>query len=142
VGVKTVLAIVVAALGAASCATRAPEPTRLADCASDERSAEVAQLFFGRNIGDKPGVSEAAWEAFLDKEVVSRFPEGLSVIDTAGVWRGRDGVAVHELGKSVVIVLSGRADDQTRIAAVTDAYKAQFSQESVLTARSHACVAS
>jgi hypothetical protein len=142
VGVKSILALCAAALCVASCATRAPQPEQVAQCDAGDRPAEVAQLFFGRNIGHQPGVSEAAWEAFLDKEIVSRFPEGLSVIDTAGVWRGKDGIAVHELGKSVVIVLSGRADDQTRIQAVTDAYKAQFSQESVLTSRTQACVAS
>jgi formylmethanofuran dehydrogenase subunit E len=141
--VKSLIVIGVALLGGAlaACATP-PKATVASGCGPGERPAEVAQLFFGRNIGDKPGVSEADWDAFLDRELVSRFPEGLSVIDTAGVWRGKDGVAVHELGKAVVIVLSGAPGENDRITAVTEAYKARFSQDSVLTSRSRSCVAS
>ena len=102
----------------------------------------MVRLFFGRNVGQAPAVSETEWERFVDRELVPRFPDGLSVIDTAGVWRGRDGAAVHELGKAVVIVLSGDQQDAGRIGEVTSAYKAKFSQESILTARSRACVAS
>jgi len=110
-------------------------------CAPGERSAQIAKLFFGRNIGPAPGVSEADWNAFVEREIVPRFPEGLSVIDTAGVWRGADGATVHELGKAVVLVLSGRPDEAQRLGAVTAAYKTRFSQESVLTAKTRACVA-
>jgi hypothetical protein len=109
-------------------------------CGLGEHSAQAFQLFFGRNIGKSPGVSEADFETFLETEISPRFPEGLSVIDTAGVWRGPDGVAVHELGKAVVIVLPGKADDAERVSAVTAAYKARFSQDSVLTARNQTCV--
>lgn len=129
------MAAVAAALG--GCAS----PRPLLPCKAGESSAEVSQLFFGRNVGKAPGVSEADWEAFLEKEIVSRFPEGLSVIDTAGVWRDSHGGAVHELGKAVVIVLPPKPDPSARIAEVTAAYKARFSQESVLVARSRACVA-
>lgn len=110
-------------------------------CADGEKVAEVAQLFFGRNIGDAAGVSEADWESFLEGEIMPRFPEGLSVIDAAGVWRGKDGSAVHELSKQVVLVLSGRPDEKDRLAAVTSAYTKRFHQEAVMTLRSRACVA-
>ena len=98
-------------------------------------------MFFGRNVGVAPGVSEADWENFVDSELVPRFPDGLSVIDTAGVWRGKEGVAIHELGKAVVIVLAGKSDGLQHVSAVASAYKATFEQEAVLTARSRACVA-
>ena len=45
------------------------------------------ELLFGRNIGGKLGVSEAQRRAFLAREVSPRFPDGLTVFDTAGQWR-------------------------------------------------------
>jgi hypothetical protein len=128
----------------AGCAT--PKPPKMAaavdsGCGVGEHSAQAVQLFFGRNIGKSPGVSEADFDAFLEREISPRFPEGLSVIDTAGVWRGPDGIAVHELGKAVVIVLSGKSDDTERLSAVTAAYKARFAQDSVMTAQNQTCVA-
>ena len=133
--------LVVLGLALAGCATTAVPAAPRHACLEGEKSAQVVQLFFGRNVGQTPGVSEKDWETFLDKEIVPRFPDGLSVIDTAGVWKGKDGSAVHELGKAVVIVLSGRPEDQARLGEVTSAYKARFSQESVLTSRSRSCVA-
>jgi hypothetical protein len=46
-------------------------------------------LYFGLGPIDAPdkGVSEAAWRAFLDKEVTPRFPSGLSVLDVYGQWQ-------------------------------------------------------
>lgn len=134
---KSLIAIACVAAGLSGCATPV-----LTSCASGERSAEIVRLFFGRNVGHTPAVSEREWERFVDRELVPRFPEGLSVIDTAGVGRSDDGAAVHELGKAVVIVLSGKDEEAGRIVEVTSAYKAKFSQESILTARSRACVAS
>lgn len=140
--VKSALTIGLAAFGLtlAGCASL-PAPGAQT-CAAGEKPAEVAQLFFGRNIGKTAGVSEADWENFLDTEIMPRFPEGLSVIDAAGVWRGKDGSAVHELSKQVVLVLSGRPDEKERLMAVTAAYTKRFSQEAVMTLRSRACVAS
>ena len=48
---------------------------------------QVAELMFGRKIGDRIGVSEAQWARFLDREITPRFPDGLTVIDTRGQWR-------------------------------------------------------
>lgn len=141
---KRVFALGLAAASLVGCATTppaAPPAPPVLACAQGEKPAEVAQLFFGRNVGATPGVSERDWDAFLEKEVVTRFPDGLSVIDTAGVWRGKDGLAVHELGKAVVVVLPGHSDDADRLTAVTQAYKARFAQESVLTSRVRSCVA-
>lgn len=136
------LGLALACLTLTACATAPSVPAVHAQgCTAGERPAQVVQLFFGRNVGAAPGVSEKDWESFLDQEIVPRFPDGLSVIDTAGVWRGKDGSAVHELGKAVVIVLTGRPEEQSGISAVTRAYKTRFSQDSVLTARSRSCVA-
>lgn len=50
-----------------------------------------SELYFG--VGEETGpadrpqaepISEAAWRAFLDKEVTARFPDGLTVFDAYG----------------------------------------------------------
>jgi hypothetical protein len=135
-----VLRLLCLTAGLAGCASTPPAPMALG-CRSGEHSARVVQLFFDRNIGTAPGVSEADFDAFLEREISPRFPQGASVIDTAGVRRGPGGAAVHELGKAVVIVLRGQGDDSERVKAVRAAYKTRFSQDSVLTARNRACVA-
>src|SRR2546421_6444833 len=66
------------------------------------KSQQVAELIFGRKIGDRIGVSEAQWARFLDREITPRFPDGLTVIDTRRQWRDtlRKNI-VREAGKVV-----------------------------------------
>jgi hypothetical protein len=110
-------------------------------CHGAQDGAAVAELFFGRNIGGRLGVSEAAWRQFLAAEVTPRFPDGLTVIDAAGQWRDRvRGTIVREPSKIVIIVMSDRARDEARIAAVIDAYKRRFRQQSVGLVVQAACV--
>ena len=42
---------------------------------------------FGRNIGNRIGVSEGDFGRFVDGEIMSRFPNGLTVFNAAGQWR-------------------------------------------------------
>ena len=99
----------------------------------------VAELYLGRNIGPRLGVSEAAFRSFLDSEVTPRFPAGFTVLDGRGQWR--DGAAiVREPTKVLVVALSDEARERPALAAVADAYKARFRQESVLTVVRPACV--
>jgi hypothetical protein len=95
---------------------------------------------FGRNIGDRLGVSDADFARFLDEELTPRFPDGLTVLDAAGQWRGASGL-VREPSKLVMIVLPGHADDRARLRAAADAYKARFHQEAVLVLTQPACAA-
>src|SRR5258707_5200832 len=60
---------------------------QLVDCLGGQRPAQVAELMFGRNIGRRLGVNEAEWSRFVDNEIVSRFPKGLTVVNAAGEWR-------------------------------------------------------
>ena len=58
----------------AGCATTPPA------CPVGQEPMRTAQLFFGQNIGAKPGVSEADFRKFLDEELTPRFPNGLTVL--------------------------------------------------------------
>ena len=102
----------------------------------------LAELTFGRDIGRHVGVSEAAWQRFLAREVTPRFPDGLTVMSAVGQWRDRsNGRIVREPSKLVMIVLPGKADDQARLDAVVAAYKQQFRQQSVGVIVQPACTA-
>ena len=109
-------------------------------CAAGLKSATTAELVFGRNIGATLGVSDGDWKAFVDTEVTPRFPEGLTVFDAVGQWRGVDGAVVAEPSKSLMLVLTGAPGEQAKLDAIRSAYKARFRQEAVLLIERPACV--
>ena len=111
-------------------------------CHGAQKSAAVADLLFGRNIGGRLGVSESAWRQFLAAEVSPRFPAGLTVVDAAGQWRDTDtNRVVREPSKVVTIVLNDRVRDEAQIDAIAEAYKRRFRQQAVGIVIRPACVA-
>jgi hypothetical protein len=135
------LGALIAAVGLAgltACATKPPEP--VPTCPAGQEAHRTAQLFFGRNIGDKPGVSEADFRRFMDEDVTPKFPDGLTVMDGGGQWRGEENKLIREAAKVVMIVLPKGRDVSGRIDAVRNAYKTRFHQESVLLITQAACV--
>lgn len=113
-----------------------------ADCHAGQKPRQVAQLLFGRNIGNRLGVSEAQWGRFVDHEISPRFPDGLTVLDAKGEWRDTARhTIVHEPSKLVEIVLPGKDDDAVELDAIAQAYKSRFRQQSVGIVVRGACVA-
>jgi hypothetical protein len=122
---------------AAGAAAQTPVPV----CQGTQQRRDVAELLFGRDIGDRLGVSEPAWRRFVAREITPRFPDGLTVTDALGQWRDPDGGRiVREPSKRVEIVLPGNADDAARLGAIVSAYKRQFHQRSVGLILQSACV--
>jgi uncharacterized protein DUF3574 len=118
-----------------------PAHAQTVDCRAGLKPQQVAELLFGRNIGGRLGVTEAQWARFVDREITPRFPEGLTVIEARGQWRDpARRTIVHEPSKRVEIVLPGRTDDQDRLAAIAQAYKSRFHQQSVAIVVRPACV--
>ena len=110
-------------------------------CGPNGQPEMVAELVFGRNIGDSLGVSEADWNRFLDEEVTPRFPDGLTVISASGQWRDTErGNVVQEPSKVLVLVLGDEARDKPRVAEIATAYKQRFNQQGILTMLRPACV--
>jgi hypothetical protein len=118
----------------------------LAGCAGFDpacrgETRRVAELFFGRNIEGRVGVSEADFSRFVTREITPRFPDGLTVIDARGQWRDRvRNTTVREPSKIVMIVLPHGAGDDGRLQEIIDAYKARFRQQSVALVVRPACV--
>ncbi|HEX5507953.1 MAG TPA: DUF3574 domain-containing protein [Pseudolabrys sp.] len=89
------------------------------------------EMFFGREIDGRLGVSGKKWQRFVAREIAPRF-SGLTVLDGRGWWRGPKGRAVNnESSKVVIIVMPDSETARERIDAVARAYKARFKQQSV-----------
>jgi Protein of unknown function (DUF3574) len=111
------------------------------ECRAGLKPQEVAQLLFGRKIGDRLGVSEAQWGRFVDREISPRFPDGLTVLDAKGEWRDTvRNTIVREPSKVVEIVLPGKPDDVEQLNQIAQAYKTRFRQQSVGIVIRGACV--
>jgi hypothetical protein len=114
---------------------------QLLDCLGGQRPTQVAELMFGRNIGRRLGVSEAEWGRFVDREIISRFPNGLTVLNAGGQWRDEaTKKIVREPSKLVQIVLPGQVEDIARLNEIVAAYKRRFKQQSVIMIVRPACV--
>jgi hypothetical protein len=124
------------ALTLTACAINPSAPA----CPPGQQRLRTAQLFFGRSGPGQAMVSEAAFRKFVDDELTPRFPDGLTILDGGGQWRGPENRLIRESSKVVLIVLPGRGEASERIEAVREAYKSRFRQESVLLITQPACV--
>jgi len=126
-----------------------PGPVALADQASASREAEShsncrpgskllarAELYFGAG-GSR---NAAAWRGFLAQVVTPRFPDGFTVLDGAGQWRGPRGL-MREASHVLIIFYEPSARTDQALDEIREAYKARFHQQSVLRADSTACAA-
>jgi hypothetical protein len=135
------MVVAVGLAGLAGCATAPPPKAESAmACPVGQEARRTAQLFFGRNIGGKAGVSEADFQLFVDKDLTPRFPDGLTVLDGGGQWRGDENRLIREASKVVLIVLPKGRDVSGRLEAARSAYKGRFHQDSVLLITQGSCV--
>ena len=124
---KVILGCVALAAVAASC-TGSDAPA----CPDGTEPYEEYRLFMGRGGGDGEVVDDAAWEAFLSDTVTPRFPDGLTVLDARGQWRGSSGAIQSERSKVLLVLAPPGGDAQRLIAEIADEYIRTFQQESVL----------
>jgi hypothetical protein len=141
---RSFLLVGVLSLAFAGCAYRNPLPTL--PSAAPTLSGDPAhpgqtsgwvdtKLYFGLGPADDPskGVSEAAWLAFLDKEVTSRFPDGLSVVDVYGQWQGKKNPTPERLRSKMLIVdYPDTQENRDKVEAIRAAWKKMTGDQSVL----------
>lgn len=93
------------------------------------------ELYFGLGPADHPdqGVSDADWQAFLDREVTPRFPAGLSVVAVYGQWQSKGEPEPSRLRSKVLIVLyPDNKENRAKIDAIRAAWKQKTRDQSVL----------
>ncbi|MDQ0041569.1 MULTISPECIES: DUF3574 domain-containing protein [Variovorax] len=134
----TLIALMVTALAGCSALPSAPMAGK--PCDTGFEAFERDTLFFGRAIPAGGQVSDAQWAGFLDTTVTPAFPQGLTVLDAVGQWRGASGGVVREPSKLVVLLHPRSAKDDAAIAGIIDTYRKNFGQEAVLQERQSVCV--
>lgn len=98
------------------------------------------ELFFGRNR--RGGVvTEEEFQDFLDNTVTPRFPDGLTVIDAKGQFRG-EGASLPEKEDAKLLILLYPFDRKSSalVEEIRSEYKRQFEQQSVLRVDEQSCV--
>ena len=104
---------------------------------------QVAELLFGRKIGDRLGVSRARLgRRFVDREITPAFSRRPYRARRPGQWRDPRAIAiVREPSKVVQIVLPGQADDMTGSTRSPRPIRPAFgSSRSAVIVRDRACV--
>ncbi len=119
-------------LALAGCAATAEPPLPYRCLLPSEQRMLVAELFFGRNIRGRGPLTDAEWAGFAAAVVAPNFPAGFTVFDGDGQWQNPATHAIAREPTKVLLVAVRRAPDLAgRLAAVIDAYKARFHQQSV-----------
>ena len=132
---------VAAVLASTACARpQAATPAPAAACAAGDTALIRDAVYFGRNRPDGGSVTDAEWRAFLDQVVTPRFPNGFTVIEATGQWKGQSGVVERERSAIVTLLHTGSQADRGAVAEVASEYKRRFRQEAVLRERTPACV--
>src|SRR3954468_11662591 len=116
---RTVVAAALLAL--AGCAPLRPQ-TAAPACVAPLKPALQIDLYFGRETDKGREVSEAEWASFMNEEVTSRFPDGLSVIDVRGQYRNPQGRIERERTKLLVVVVFDAPAHLPKVQAIVDSY--------------------
>jgi Protein of unknown function (DUF3574) len=123
----------IVAMSLAGCAS-APKPA----CPVGQTQLRTAQLFLAAKAPAR--LNEKDLRSFVAGEVTPRFPDGVTVVDGGGQWKGDDNRLIREAAKVVLIVLPAKGDPQAQVEAVRTAYRARFKQDSVVVMPPPACV--
>ncbi|HVV96387.1 MAG TPA: DUF3574 domain-containing protein [Rhodanobacteraceae bacterium] len=108
-------------------------------CRMDETLGIRETLYFGRSIPNGGLVGDADWKRFESETIARAFPNGFTVIDAHGSWRGAEGAMVSEPSIVVAIVHPDDAESESAIREIIRRYRDEFHQESVLRDRTAAC---
>jgi Protein of unknown function (DUF3574) len=90
-------------------------------------------LYFGQSRPDGTLIDEREWEHFLETEVTSRFPAGLTVTHAHGQW-GSIGSIVREQSRIVVVIYPAERAEASSLLLeeIRRSYVDRFSQDSVM----------
>ncbi len=115
------------------------QPVLVQGCGSSVPQLRTT-LYFGA-ARPKGSVSELEWQLFLRDEITPRFPNGMTVWDAEGQWRGSDGKIGHERTKVLLLVHPDTESARQAIRAVIEKYRKAFEQDSVLWETAPVCAA-
>jgi Protein of unknown function (DUF3574) len=123
-----IVTVFIVVLTLSGCGHFGPKPKA---CPDGMQEMWQAQLLFGRNIGGTLGVSDDDWRRFVDQVIAPRFPAGFTISDASGVWRGANGMPVHEPSKVLMVAAPAGPETRAQLDAIAAAYRTRFHQEAV-----------
>jgi len=109
------------------------------ECKPPARAQVRHELVFGTARAHGVPLGEDEWQSFVDTVVTPRFPDGLTVLNASGQWRGEGGLT-KEQARIIVIWHDRVPSRDADVEAIRSAYKQRFEQESVLRIDSISCV--
>ena len=89
--------------------------------------------------GIRVTIRQMEFGAFLTEVVTSRFPDGLTIVEAHGQWRGRSGLVERERTELVTLLHPADSASQRAVEEIATEYKRRFGQEAVLRERLDAC---
>jgi hypothetical protein len=128
-----------AGLGVTLMQMEAPASAENTECTAPARAQVRHELVFGTARAHGVPLREDEWQSFIDSVVTPRFPDGLTVLNASGQWRGAGGVT-KEQARILVIWHDRLPSRDADIEAIRSAYKERFDQQSVLRIDSVSCV--
>jgi len=109
-------------------------------CPLQEQPQIRDMLYFGRSIPGCGEVGDAEWKSFETEVIARAFPQGFTVLEAHGAWRGANGETAAEPTRIVVIVHAEDAAAESSIRDIAQRYRTTFRQEAVMRERSAVCV--
>jgi len=97
---------------------------------------QLNRFYFGMNKPTGGAVTEQEFNRFLQQEISSRFPKGLTLFEAKGQWQGASGTVERENSRVVEIVCDDTPENRDKVAAIAAKYKALFAQEAVMVIKS------
>jgi hypothetical protein len=91
------------------------------------------QLFFGLTENGRR-IPDDQWHDFVDRSITPRFPDGFTILDGSGQYRGGGGT-IHKEPSEILIILHRNADlgrDEVALTEIAKEYVTRFHQGSVL----------
>jgi hypothetical protein len=91
----------------------------------------VTTLYFGLGLQDGTTLSDTDWNAFVEQEILPRFPDGFTIQSADGHWE-HEGKSVHEPSRLFSVVHPADAATDAKLEALRTLYCRQFKQDAVL----------
>jgi hypothetical protein len=92
------------------------------------------ELYFGMRVPTGGMVTDSLWKDFVEREVVTRFPDGFTIFEATGYWRDRVTGRTEKEPCRVMLVYYREEQAQTArlLGELAAIYKQRFNQQSVL----------
>lgn len=97
---------------------------------------QLNRFYFGMNKPIGGAVSDLEFNQFLQQEISSRFPKGLTLFEAKGRWQNAKGMIDQEESRVVEIVCDDTPENRDKVAAIAAKYKVLFAQQAVMVIKS------